>query len=118
VQNTTFKHAADTNNVWLMLVAGGILILLGIYQYLSVYVSINDPSVHRIYMESIVAIALFCLTGVYCIYMAIKKVPLLLIEAGNKKYKLSLGDSIKKQRKENLKAYLTGKLSVRFYDEL
>jgi len=87
-------------------------------QSLGVFRSFYDPDVHIIYAESIAVVALPFLVGVYCIYIAIKKVQLLLIETGNKKYKLSLEDAIKKNQVENLKAYLTGKLSVRFYDEL
>jgi|GEM_PF-3432531 len=118
VEKATFKRAADTNNVWLTLIAGGLLILFALLQSLGVVMSFYGADFHIIHTSSIAVVALPFAAGIYCIYMVVKKVPLLLVEAGNKKYKLSLEDIIKKQQKENLKVYLTGKLNVRFYDEL
>src|ERR1700760_3241222 len=64
VQKATFKRAPDPNNVWLMLIAGVVLILLAIFQTLDIYWKINDSSIHHIYRESIAAIVLLFLTGI------------------------------------------------------
>jgi len=58
------------------------------------------------------------LLGLYCIYIAVKKVPLLIIELESEKYKLSLKDIINAGRLEFLKTYLTERLPERFYDSM
>jgi len=54
--------------------------------------------------------------GLYCIYVAVKKVPLLIIELKSEKHKLSLQDIIITGRMEILETYLKVKLREKFYD--
>ena len=81
IYKATFTRAADTKNVVLTAIAGVLLIAIAVYQAIGVYQDFIDPSVSHIYIESIAVLTLPFLAGIYCIYTALKKVPLLIIEA-------------------------------------
>ena len=115
-----FKKDVETRNVGIMWVVGILLILFAFFQSKGVYEAFNDPAVRRIYIESIVLPVLPFLIGLYCVYISVKKVPILLIEKAGEKYKLSLDEIIKNQKTSQLQAYLRKKLGAKFIlqDEL
>jgi hypothetical protein len=116
IDKATFTRAAETKHVLLTLIVGALLVAFAVYQTISVYEDFQDPSVYRIYIESIILPVLPLLVGLYCIYIAVKKVPLLIIELKSEKYKLSLRDIISDGRMQVLETYLKEKLREKFYD--
>jgi hypothetical protein len=118
IDKATFTKSAETRNVMLALTVGVLLVAFAIYNGIGVYENFHDPLVRHIYIESIVLPILPLLAGSYCIYMAIRKVPLLMIYTKSEKYKLSLKGIIKSGRMDMLKVYLNQKLGTRFYDSV
>ena len=118
VDKASFTRAVETINVALCLIAGVLLIAFTVYHLIGVYEDFFDPTVRHIYIESIVAAVLPLAAGLYCIYIAIKKIPLLIIESKKATFKLSLKDIIKTGDTEVLRAYLKGKLRERFQDSV
>ncbi|MEP6611635.1 MAG: hypothetical protein ABJA76_07110 [Mucilaginibacter sp.] len=116
INKATFSRAADTKNVVLTLIVAILFIAFAVYQTIGVFEDFHDPSVHRIYIESILLPVFPLLLGFYCIYIAVKKVPLLIIEFNSEKHKLSLQDVINAGQMAPLEAYLKEKLRERFYD--
>ena len=118
IDKASFTRAVETKNVVLTLIAGALLLAFAAYQAIGVYEEFNDPEVYHIYIESIVVPVLPLALGLYCIYIAVKKVPLLIIELKGEKYKLSLKDFKKGSGTVGLANYLKEKLRERFYDNL
>jgi hypothetical protein len=87
-----------------------------VYQTIGVNEDFHDPSVHHIYIEAIILPVLPLRVGLYCIYIAEKKVPLLIIVLRSEKHKLSLQDIIIAGRMGVLETYLKEKLREKFYD--
>ena len=116
IHKATFTRAAETKNVLPALIAGTLLVAFAVYRAIGVYQDFQDPSVHHIYIESIMLPVLPLLLGLYCIYIAVKKVPLLIIELKGEKHKLSLRDIINAGQTAALEAYLKEKLREKFYD--
>lgn len=113
VDKATIKRGAEINNVNLCLVIGICLFGFAIMQTRLVINLFNDPSVTKIYIESIVLPVLPGLVGIYLVYIAVKKGIVLIIETGSKEYKLRLRDFIKDNTKEKVIKYLTEKLSYK-----
>jgi hypothetical protein len=116
VHKATFTRAADTKNVVFILIVGLLLVAFAVYQAVGVYEDFHDPSVYHIYIEAILLPVFPLLLGLYCVYIAVKKVPLLIIELNSEKHKLSLKDIINAGRMEVLETYLKEKLREKFYD--
>jgi len=118
IDKASFTRAVETKNVLLTLIVGALLVAFAVYQAIGVYEDFNDPAVYHIYIESIVLPVLPVLLGGYCIYIAVKRVPLLIVELKGEKYKLNLKDFIKGGGTMGLETYLKEKLRERFYDNL
>jgi hypothetical protein len=116
VHKATFARAVETKNVVLTLIAGILFVGFAVYNAIGVFENFHNPAVHRIYIESIVLPVLPLLLGLYCIYIAVKKVPSLIIELESQKHTLSLEDIYKAGEIEILEIYLKEKLRTRFYD--
>jgi len=116
IRKATFARAAETKNVALTLIVGILFITFSVYNTIGVYQNFYDPTVHRIYIESIALPVLPVLLGIYCIYIAVKKVPSLIIELENQKHTLSVQDIYKAELVGVLEVYLKEKLRTRFYD--
>ena len=117
VNKATFTRAVETKNVVITLIAGTLLLAFAVYEATGVYEDFYDPAVRHIYVESIMLPVLPLLLGLYCIYIAVKKVPLLLIELNGEKHKLSL-KNIDAGRMAVLETFLKEKLRERFYNDL
>lgn len=116
IDKAILTKAAETTNGALCLIAGCLLIAFAIYYAVGIYNDFYNPSVYHIEIQNIVIPVLPLLCGFYCIYIAVKKVPLLVLESKNKQHKFSLKGMIDAGRIDNLRAYLKGKLRERFYD--
>jgi len=116
IRKAAFARAVETKNVVITLIVRILLITFAVYNAIGVYENFHDPTVHRIYIESIVLPVLPVLLGLYCIYIAVKKVPSLLIELENQKHKLSIQDIYKAGQVQVLETYLKEKPKARFYD--
>jgi hypothetical protein len=114
VNKAYFARAAETRNVALALIVGILFVAFAIYSAICVYDDFHDPLVYHIHIESIMLPILPLLAGCYCIYIAVKKVPLLVVELKDQKYKLSIAD-VNAGRLYALESYLKEKLNTRFY---
>jgi len=111
IDKATIKQASEIKNVLLSLILGIILFAFAILQTVYVIRLFNDPHVYHIYIETIVLPVLPGLDGLYLIYIAIKKGPVLIIEAGNKKHKLRLRSFVRSNKIIDVRNYLVNKLS-------
>lgn len=115
VDKAYFTKAAETKNVVLALMVGILFVAFAIYGAVCVYDDFHDPSVYHISIESIMLPVLPLLAGAYCIYIALKKVSLLVIELKDQKYKLSVVDVVNSGQLIVLESYLRKKLATKLY---
>jgi hypothetical protein len=113
INNAKFRHAPEIKNVFLSLIIGIVLIAFAILQIIYVIRLFKDPKVYHIDIETIVLPVLPAIVGFYLIYIAVKKGPILIIDAGNKRYKLRLRDFIKKSKMYEVRDFLSQKLSYK-----
>ena len=114
VDKATIKMDVETKNVLLTLTFGILLLSFAVLQIISVINNFNNPDVHIIHTETIILPLLPLIAGAFCIYISIKKIPILLIESGKDKYKLSIKDVLKSNKNDALKIYLKEKLFTKY----
>jgi hypothetical protein len=95
-------------------VIGISLLVFAFFQAIGIYESINDPTVNRIYIEGIILPFLPAMIGGYCIYISLKKAPILYVKSGKEKHRLRLKEVIKNNKIEELKLYLRANLQTKF----
>jgi hypothetical protein len=115
IKRATIGRSNDIKNTPVILAIGVLLILFAFYQGRWVIGLFTDPTVHHIYIESIVLPVIPALFGVYCIYMAVKKKPILKLEAAKNTYKLRLRSVIKKGQYAEFEKYLNLRLQSRLH---
>jgi len=113
VQKAVIERGTEIHNVIVAFVLGVGLVTFAFFQTLYIIRLFNDPNAHTIYIESIVLPLLPALIGSYLIYIAIKKRPILIIKSGKMKQKLRLREFIRNNKIEDLKNYLSQKLSYK-----
>jgi hypothetical protein len=114
VDSIILKKGAETKNIVLCLVIGISLLVFAFFQAIGIYESINDPTVNRIYIEGIILPFLPAMIGGYCIYISLKKAPILYVKSGKEKHRLRLKEVIKNNKIEELKLYLRANLQTKF----
>jgi hypothetical protein len=68
-----------------------------------------------IYIESVVLPIIPAFLGIYCIYIAVRKGPVLKLEVGDKRHKMRLHSIYKNNQSFELERYLEQQLGTRFY---
>jgi hypothetical protein len=117
IKRARIKRAVEIKNPILSLVVGIALISFSALKCLSLYKDFNDPSLHIIYIESIILPVLPGLIGIYFAYASMKKGLILQVEQGSERYKLSLKEAQKSKDVGNLKLFLKEKLSSKLETE-
>jgi hypothetical protein len=95
----------------LSLLIGLAFIALSLLQSYRVYQQFHDPTVHKIYIESIVVVVLPLLVGAYMIYVALKKELLLVVKTGQKTRKLSVKGLLVSGKLPQAEQFLSEKLA-------
>ena len=113
IDKATVKRASEYKNTVLCLVLGIILAAFAIFQIIYVFQLLTNPHVRVIYVELILLPILPGFFGIYFIYIATRKGPVMIIEAGNKKYKLRLKDLMRDNKINYIVNYLSEKLSYK-----
>lgn len=114
IEKAIMKKGTETKNIFLTLTSGFAMIFFACYMIYGVINSFSNPNIHVIPAESIVLPLFPAILGVFYIYISIKKIPILYIESGSKKYKLSLIDAIKINKTDEVRIYLEEKLHHTF----
>ena len=113
IEKATVKRASEYKNTMLCLILGILLVVFALFEIIYVIQLFLNPRVHVIYIESILLPILPGFIGIYLIYIATKKGPVLIIESGSKKRKLRLRDFTKDNKIINVISYLGEKLSYK-----
>jgi hypothetical protein len=111
LERAVIKRGAEIKNSLLSFIIGVALLSFSVLKGISLYHDFNDPTVHMIYIESILLPLFPALIGLYLVYASFKKGPILQVEQGNVRYKLRLRETQKNNQTENLKLFLCEKLS-------
>lgn len=114
IRKATLKRAAAVRNGLLVLALGMGMLAFAVYQAITVYESFLDPNVHTISIESMVILVLPLLLGNYCIYVSLKKAPILLVRYQDGKAKLPLKTFVNTNQAYPLTSFLQEKLGSRF----
>jgi hypothetical protein len=107
------KRGVEIKNATVTLILGVMLTLFAVYQCKWVIDIFNNSRIHRISIESIVVIIFPMLLGVYCIFVALKKAPILQVKGKSTVYKLRLKEVVKRNETLQLIQYLQSKLKHR-----
>jgi hypothetical protein len=83
------------------------------YQSRWIIEMLTDHKSHVIYIEAIVLPVIPAFLGIYCIYIAVKKAPVLKLEEGNRKHKLRLRSVIRNGQAIEFETYLNRKLGAK-----
>jgi hypothetical protein len=97
----------------LVLMLGMGLVCFACYQSRWVIGLFTDPGVYHIYIESIILPLLPACVGVYCIYIALRKGPILTLKEGRQTHRLRLRDMVRNGQVAAFEAYLTKRLGAR-----
>ena len=95
INRATIERSTEIKNAPLILAIGISLVCFSFYQSRWIIDSFTNPEVHRIYIETIVLPIIPAFVGIYCLYISLKKGPLLKLEESNKKHKLRIKAVIK-----------------------
>jgi hypothetical protein len=114
VKLASVKNTTEIKNAPIVMILGIAMVCFAFYQTRWVIGLFNDPKVYHIYIESIVLPIIPAVLGVYCIYIAARKGPVLLLDEGAKKHKLRLRAVIKNNLVDDFEKYLAGQLGARF----
>jgi hypothetical protein len=115
VTNATMQKAVEIKRPMVILVAGILMLVFAVKQILWVFWMFNNPHESRIYIESIVVPVIPGLLGIYCVYSAIRKGPVLTVAADKATYKLRLRAIEKGNQLPELTKYLDAKLKLRLH---
>jgi hypothetical protein len=110
IKTATIERSTEIRNASLTLLIGILLTCFTFYQYRWLLGMLTDHQSHVIYIESIVLPVIPAFLGIYCILIAVKKAPVLKLEAGKRKYKLRLRSVIKNDLAIEFEEYLSRKL--------
>ena len=113
IKSATIERATEIKNASLVLAFGIALICFAFYQCRWIVELFTNPQVYKIYIETIIIPILPAFLGVYCIYIAMRKGPVLILEEGNKKYKLRLRSVVKNNLAPEFEKYLRSKLGMK-----
>ena len=117
LERATIKRGSEIKNSVLSLIIGVAFLSFSILKGVSIYQDFNDPTVHRIYIESILLPLFPALIGLYLIYACIRRGPILQVEQGSARYKLRLREIQKSNQAESIKLFLSEKLSSKLIIE-
>jgi hypothetical protein len=106
INRATIERSTEIKNAPLILAIGISLVCFSFYQSRWIINSFTNPEVHRIYIETIVLPIIPAFVGIYCIYISLKKAPILKLEEGSRKYKLRLKSVIKNNQAFEFANYL------------
>ena len=112
------KRGSEISNVFPSLLLGTALIVFAFYQAIYFIRLFSAPNVHVIYIERILLPLIPALFGTYLMYAGLKQGPVLVIQSRKKKYKLRLRDFFKNGKSNDLKVYLSEKLSYKLEVEI
>src|SRR3954447_7834430 len=118
VDKAIIKRGSEISNVFPSLLLGIALIIFAFYQAIYFIRLFADPNVHTIYIERILLPFIPALFGTYLMYVGLKKGPALVIRSARKMYKLRLRDFFKNSKSNDLKNYLSEKLSYKLEVEI
>lgn len=110
VRRATIERASEIKNATLILLLGVLLACFAFYQTRAVIELFTTPSTTTIYMETIVLPVIPGFLGVYCIYIALRKGPVLKLEEGRKEHKLRLRSIFRDEQAFEFERYLSRQL--------
>ncbi len=113
IKNAAIEKTTEIKNAPIILVLGVLMVCFSFYQCLWVVELFTNPQLHPISIEAIVLPIIPAFLGVYCMYIALKKGPVLTLEEGNKKHKLRLRSVVKNNLTLEFEKYLNSKLGIR-----
>jgi hypothetical protein len=113
IKSATIKKATEIRNASVILAFGIALICFAFYQCRWIVELFTNPQVFKIYIETIIIPIFPAFLGVYCIYIAVRKGPVLQLEEGNKKYRLRLHSIVKNNLAIEFEKYLGSKLGLK-----
>ena len=110
VKSATIGRTAEIKNAALVLLLGLTMVCFAFYQSRWVIGLFDDPQVYHIYVESIVLPVIPGVLGIYCIYIAIRRGPVLILKAGTRTYRLLLRTIIRNDQAFEMEDYLNAQL--------
>jgi len=113
VKSATVTKATEVRNAPIILCLGIAMLLFAFYQSRWVLYLFSDPSVHRIYIESIILPLIATSLGIYCVYSSLRKGPILKLEDEHTTHKLRLREIYKKKMVPEFEKFLRDQLGPR-----
>ena len=110
VKRATIERSSEIKNAPLILLFGVLLVCFAFYQARWVVELFTTPSTQSIYIESIVLPVIPAFLGIYCIYTALRKGPVLRLEEGGKEHKLRLRSIFRNELAFEFEKYLSRQL--------
>jgi len=112
INEAVIERSAEIRNAPVTLILGILMVLFAFYQSRWVIGLFIHPE-GTIYIESIVLPVIPAFLGIYCIYIAIRKGPMLRLETETKSHKMRLRSFFKNDQSIELEKYLAQHLGSR-----
>jgi hypothetical protein len=113
IKSATIEKATEIRNASLILILGVSFVCFAFYQCRWITELFTNPQIYTISIEAIVLPVIPAFLGFYCIFIALKKGPVLKLEERNKKYKLRLRSVVKNNLLLEFEKYLRSKLGMK-----
>lgn len=115
ISKAIVTRSAEIRNAVLILILGVAMVCFAFYQSRWVIGLFNDPQVYHIYIESLILPIVPACLGIYCIYSALRKGPILILKEGKKTYRLRLRAAVRKGQGYDFESYLDKQLGARLF---
>ena len=96
IETAIVDRRTEIKNALLVFILGAVMLCFAFYQSRWVFQLFNDPHTYKIYIESIVIPLFPAALGIYCIYIALRKGPVLILKEQGETHTLRLRTAVKK----------------------
>lgn len=116
IRQASIQRSAEIRNAPVVLIIGILLVTFAFYQCRWVIELFEDPHTYQIDIETILLPFIPAALGIYCIYAALRRSPVLIVKEAGRTYRLRLRATVKESQTAEmerlLKTYLVSTLEI------
>lgn len=112
IEAASVERGPEFRNGPIIMLLGIALVCFAFYQSMWIVDLFNDHELYTIHINSILLPVIPGFLGIYCLYTALRRGPLLVLQKGNRIYRLRLRSAVRDNSIGELGAFLSEKLGT------